>query len=108
MERTIKVLNQMVKDGVVPRYAIGGAVGAFFYIEPVDTHDIDVYVDFPKDQVIVTLNPIYDYLKAKGYRTKDVWIIIEGNPVQFLPAADPLSEEAVSRAAKKKYGKATA
>ena len=38
----IIVLNQMRADGVIERYAIGGAVGATFYLEPVATLDVDV------------------------------------------------------------------
>lgn len=31
---TYRVVNQMVADGVIKNYALGGAMGAFFYIEP--------------------------------------------------------------------------
>jgi hypothetical protein len=34
MEKTLRVLNRMVKDGVIEQYAIGGAVAAIFYVEP--------------------------------------------------------------------------
>ena len=34
---TIAAVNQMRADGVIGRYAIGGAVGATFYLEPVAT-----------------------------------------------------------------------
>jgi hypothetical protein len=30
----------MVKDGVIEQYAIGGAVAAIFYIEPINTNDL--------------------------------------------------------------------
>ena len=42
MERTIKVLNQMKSEGVILDYALGGAVAALFYMEPIETHDLDV------------------------------------------------------------------
>lgn len=35
----------MQADGVIERYAIG-AVGATFYIEPVATLDVDIFVAF--------------------------------------------------------------
>lgn len=38
--QVISVINQMEADGVVERYAIGGAVGATFYLEPVATLDV--------------------------------------------------------------------
>jgi len=31
-----------VKDGVMEQYAIGGAVAALFYIEPINTNDLDI------------------------------------------------------------------
>ena len=41
----IRVVNQMVADGVIERYAIGGAVGATFYLEPVSTLDVDIFLE---------------------------------------------------------------
>ena len=35
IQDVIVMLNQMEHDGVIKRYAIGGAVGATFYLEPV-------------------------------------------------------------------------
>jgi hypothetical protein len=40
----IRVINQMQDDGVVERYAIGGAGGATFYLEPVAKLDVDIFV----------------------------------------------------------------
>ncbi len=36
----------MQADGIIGAYAIGGAVGATFYLEPVATLDLDVFVSF--------------------------------------------------------------
>ena len=33
----------MVKDGVIEQYAIGRAVAAIFYIEPINTNDLDIF-----------------------------------------------------------------
>ena len=44
MKATLQVVNQMQSDGVISRYAIGGAIGATFYLEPTSTFDIDVFV----------------------------------------------------------------
>ena len=33
MKATLTVINQMQTDGVIGKYAIGGAVGATFYLE---------------------------------------------------------------------------
>jgi hypothetical protein len=39
ISQVIALVNQMEADGVIDRYAIGGAVGATFYLEPVATLD---------------------------------------------------------------------
>ncbi len=96
----IAMINQMVKDGVVERYAIGGAVGATFYLEPVATLDVDVFVSFEvtPGEMIVTPKPIIDYLTARGCTMKREYVVIAGWPVQFLPPVSPLVEEALARA----------
>jgi len=33
VEKTLQVLNDMERAGVIGRYAVGGAVGAIFYME---------------------------------------------------------------------------
>jgi hypothetical protein len=100
MKATLQIINQMQADGVIGRYAIGGAVGATFYLEPVATLDIDVFVSFGKKpgSKLLSLSPIYEYLAAKGYKIKNEYIIIEDWPVQFLPPSDALGEEALAQA----------
>jgi len=101
VKETFRVLNRMEADGVIGRYAIGGAVGALFYLEPADTADIDVFVSFRETpgNNLVTLAPLYHYLGARGFSEHEKeGIVIEGWPVQFLPAADALGEEALAQA----------
>src|SRR5438309_4794375 len=40
MKQTLDVLNRMEVEGVIDRYAIGGAVGAYNYIEPAVTEEM--------------------------------------------------------------------
>ena len=37
MEKVIKVLNELVANKIIERYAIGGAVGVIFYTETLNT-----------------------------------------------------------------------
>jgi hypothetical protein len=37
MKETLKVINQMVKRGVIEKYGIGGAIAAIYYLEPFET-----------------------------------------------------------------------
>jgi hypothetical protein len=44
----LQVLNELERGGVIDRYAIGGAMGATFYVEPLLTFDLDVFVVPPQ------------------------------------------------------------
>lgn len=106
MEKTLKIINQMLKKKVIAEYAIGGSIAAIFYMEPILTYDLDIFVSMPQpEQGIVTLSPIYAFLKNKGYLTSHEHIIIEGMPVQFIPAYNRLVEEAITQAREIKYKK---
>ena len=100
MKRTLQVLNEMERDGVFTRYAIAGAMAATFYVEPLLTFDLDVFVVLPQTPGgLLTLAPLYDALRARGYSEQENECIrIEGAPVQFLPAYNALLEEALKEA----------
>ena len=99
----IKTINQMQADGVIEHYAIGGAVGATFYLEPTSTLDVDIFVSFKTeaDSLIISPKPIYDYLTAHGGVIEKEYIVIADTPVQFLPPNGPLAEEALREAPEK-------
>ena len=100
IQEAIKTINQMQADGVIDGYAIGGAVGATFYLEPVATMDIDVFVAFKPvvGSKLISLQPIFDYLKTRGFRPDGEYMVIAGWPVQFLPPTSKLVEEALREA----------
>jgi len=104
MEATLKILNELEGEGVISRYAIGGAVGAIFYMEPFLTYDLDVFVLLPQTTGgLLTLGPIYEVLKTRGCKEEGECVLIEGMPVQFLPAYNPLLEEALAEARETRY-----
>lgn len=100
IREVIATLNRMCADGVAQRYAIGGAVGATFYVEPAATADIDIFLTLTPEagKLIATMEPIYQYLKAHGATVKDEHLVIADWPVQFLPAETPLLAEALAQA----------
>jgi len=105
MEGVLKILNEFEREGKVSRYAIGGAIAATFYIEPFVTFDLDVFVVLPQTQgVLLTLGPLYRALESKGCVAKGEYMNIEGTPVQFLPAHNPLIDEALEEASEVLYG----
>ena len=88
----------MQADGIIGNYAIGGAVGATFYLEPSATLDIDIFVAFKNAQgsAFISLVPIYDYLR--NCKKEGEYIIIGSWQVQFLPPSSPLEMEALDNA----------
>lgn len=107
MEETLKLINRLEKIRLIKRYAIGGGVAALFYTEPILTHDLDIFCLLPEEKresELITLSPLYEYLKREGYKLERERVVIEGIPVQFIPAYNELIEEAVKRARRIKYG----
>ncbi|HET9179708.1 MAG TPA: hypothetical protein VFQ24_15235 [Terriglobia bacterium] len=100
MKETLEVINQMQVERVIGQYAIGGAVGATFYLEPSATLDIDIFValENPQGSPLVTLGQVYDHLRSRGYRAEREHVLIEGWPVQFLPASSALEHEGIEQA----------
>jgi hypothetical protein len=104
MEKTLEVLNALERDQVIGRYAIGGAMGATFYVEPLLTFDLDVFIVLPQSEGgLLTLSPLYAALRERGYHEDGECVLIEGVPVQFLPAYNLLLEEALEQAASTRY-----
>lgn len=108
MERTIEVLNQLEREGVFRRYAIGGAVAVLFYAEPILTYDLDVFVLLASEgsSGLVDLSPIYQRLAELGHHPDREAVMVAGVPVQVIPAYNPLVEEAVASAEEVRFGDA--
>lgn len=100
MEKTLRVVNTLKKIKLVEDYAVAGGIAAMFYIEPILTYDLDIFVILTREKKksrVIDLTPVYDYLKKRKYKWKGEHIVIEGVPVQFIPV-DELEEEAVRNA----------
>lgn len=105
MRKTLKIINELKKKGLIEDYAIGGGIATIFYVEPFLTYDLDVFIIPSKKEKrknLILLSPMFDYLKDKGYHWSGEHIIIEGIPVQFIPA-DKLEEEAIRKAKQTEY-----
>lgn len=103
IKEVIETINRMQADGVIERYAIGGAVGATFYLEPVATLDVDVFVEFHTEagSQLVSLQPIFTHLRDRGCTAEGEHVVVGGWPIQFLPAGSPLVQEALAKAVEK-------
>lgn len=100
LQEVIQTIHQMQAEGIIDRYAIGGAVGATFYLEPVSTLDVDIFVSFhtEPDSLLISPRHIYDYLTGRGCAVDGEYILVADWPVQFLPPTGPLAEEALAKA----------
>lgn len=77
MEKVCQILEQLVANGTLSSYAIGGATAAGFHGEPLATLDVDVFVFAEHEKECV---------------------IVHGLPVQFIVASSPLESEALQQA----------
>jgi hypothetical protein len=102
MEKTLQVIEAMARQGIIKAYAIGGGIAATYYIEPVLTYALDIFF-IPAKEGLDVLEPIYDFAKERGFSTQAESILIEGFPVQFIPAYNNLVREAVEKSATLKY-----
>ena len=101
MQAVCDTLEQLLQEGILTRYAIGGATAAGFHGEPLATRDVDVFVflDPPPGSVLVTLDPVFRRLNELGFNQFDEeGLLIHDLPVQFLSAAPGLESEAVEQA----------
>ena len=103
MKETLKILNELEQRGCFRRYAVGGAMAATFYVEPVLTYDLDVFVLLADNGRLDVLAPIYTVLHEMGFEPQGECIEIRGTPVQFLPVYNDLLEEAVAEAVETDY-----
>jgi len=79
-------------------------MGQFYYIEPTVTYDLDVMVHLNRvrENDLDPLREIYEWAKINNYKDENEYIIIEGMPVQFLPAFNNLVSGAIDNANKVK------
>jgi len=98
MERVAGLLNDMVASGVITNYAVFDAVAQMRYTEAVVTLDADILVALPDPSSLNLLAPIYSFCKERGYSPEGEAIRVGDWPVQFIPAFDSITEEALETA----------
>lgn len=99
MQAVCDILEQLLLEGILRRYAVGGATAAGFHGEPLATRDVFVFLDPPEGSLLVTLDPVFRRLDELGFNEfEEEGLLIHGFPVQFLSAAPGLEAEAVEQA----------
>lgn len=99
MKTVLVEINAINTDGIVDRYTIGCAVGANFYLEPVATLGVDIFISFQAQSgsLLISTGPVFNDLSGRGARIEGEHLIIGDWPGRFLPTG-PVVEEALEEA----------
>ncbi len=98
MREIAQLLNQLRDADVVLQYALFGTFAQMRYTAPVATEDVDVLVRVPEPNRLDVLSDIYAFCKQKGYTAEGEAVRIGTWPLQFIPAFDDLTSEAIDSA----------
>ena len=98
----LRAANELVSVGLIKDYALGGALAAIYYTEPVTTYDADIVFIASDKTLSEGIPAINAHLQSKGWRVEREHLLIKDFPVQFL-AASGLTEEAVRNAKRIEY-----
>jgi len=93
----LRAANELVSVGLIKDYALGGALAAIYYTEPVTTYDADIVFVASDKTLSAGIPAIYSHLQSKGWWVEREHLVVKNFPVQFL-AASGLTEEAVREA----------
>ena len=94
-------LESMLFEGIIEKYAIGGAFAAVLHAEPISTIDLNIFFLFKEKQTgpILSLETLYDFARKHGFSFDHEFINIHGWLVQFVESSNnPLWSEAVDTA----------
>lgn len=98
-------IENLKQEGLITDYAVFGAIAQLFWDEARPTFDLDVLVLLGGTPgLLVDLGPLYEWARRNGYPAKGAHIHIGEVPVQFVPAPNPLHEEAVREAETLDFG----
>ena len=105
MESVLRALNHLLEARLIENYAIGGAIGASFYIEAMQTEDVDAFTVLPPDAGgLISLAPIYRKLISLGGVVEREYVRFDEWPLRILTDANALISEAIDSAIKVDFG----
>ncbi len=106
-EKVIEVLDNLHNANIIEKFAIGGAFAATLHNEPISTIDLDIFFILKEksDNLILSLDKIYEYARHNGFSFDHEFINIHGWLVQFVEASqNDLWKEAIENADSFKIG----
>jgi len=93
----LRAANELVSARLIKDYALGGALAAIYYTEPITTYHADIIFIATDKTLSAGIPAIYSHLSSKGWRVEREYLLMKDFPVQFI-AASGLTEEAVREA----------
>ena len=103
MEKDVlKRLNELKRMSVIRDYAIGGAHAVAYYLEPVKTLDLDIFILIESDQDFYNFR---SYLRKSGFKMTKIHVVIDDTLVHFLPSpVYPFMNEGIRQAKRIRVG----
>lgn len=98
MKDVARLLNEMSIKRVIDTYAVFGAVAQMRYTEAVATMDVVILIALPNPEGLDIIRPVYKFCEHRGYFPGGEAIRVGDWPVQFIPAFDKITEEAMKQA----------
>jgi hypothetical protein len=98
VKEVVQLVNELQSAGIIQNYALFGAIAQMRYTQPVITFDVDVLIGLGAPERMDVLSSVYQFCAEKGYRPEGEAIRVGAWPVQFLPAYNALTREALELA----------
>ena len=98
MKEIATLLGEMIQAGIIADYALFGATAQMRYTAPVATLDADVLVAPAGAERLDVLAPLYAFCKERGYQPEGEAVRVGEWPLQFVPAFNALTREAMDKA----------
>ena len=64
----LRAANELVSAGLINDFALGGALAAIYYTEPITTYDADIIFIASDKTLSAGIPAIYFHLSSKGWR----------------------------------------
>ena len=95
LKEVLTDLNGLISNGIIEDYAICGGYACTFYKVSMPTYDLDVLIILASDD---DFHRLYEHYRKINAKIENIYIYIEGMPVQFLPNISSLHHEAIQKA----------
>ena len=73
----LRAANELVSEGVIADYAIGGAMAVIFYVEPFTTYDIDLFYKPKSHAFDADIPEIFRALQKRGFTMEGAHLLRE-------------------------------